>query len=69
MSNLAPITLADPGIDNLLLQEDAFMAVFLCEKCGEKVDTRCKPKKCPSCSETGTMCKVEAPGKPPKKGK
>ena len=38
------------------------MAVFTCEKCGNKVDTRCKPKKCPACSESGTMCKVEAPG-------
>jgi rubrerythrin len=37
------------------------MAVFTCEKCGNKVDTRCKPKKCPACSETGTMSKVEAP--------
>ena len=37
------------------------MAVFTCEKCGEKVDTRCKPKQCPSCREAGTMCKVEAP--------
>jgi hypothetical protein len=36
------------------------MAVFTCEKCGNKVDTRCKPKKCPACSESGTMCKVEA---------
>ena len=40
------------------------MAVFTCEKCGNKVDTRCKPKKCPACSETGTMCKVEAPAHP-----
>ena len=37
------------------------MAVFTCEKCGNKVDTRCKPKKCPACSETGSMCKMEAP--------
>ena len=44
------------------------MAVFTCEKCGNKVDTRCKPKKCPACSESGTMCKVEAPAAP-KKGK
>jgi hypothetical protein len=33
------------------------------------VDTRCKPKKCPACSETGTMCKVQAPATPPQKGK
>ncbi|MGO8761232.1 MAG: RCKP-type rubredoxin-like domain-containing protein [Desulfobaccales bacterium] len=44
------------------------MAVFTCEKCGNKVDTRCKPKKCPACSESGSMCKIEAPA-PPKKGK
>jgi rubrerythrin len=42
------------------------MAIFICEKCGSKVDTRCKPKKCPSCSETGTMGKEAAPS--PKKG-
>jgi hypothetical protein len=45
------------------------MAVFTCEKCGNKVDTRCKPKKCPACSETGTLCKVEAPVPPSPKGK
>jgi ABC-type ATPase with predicted acetyltransferase domain len=44
------------------------MAVFTCEKCGSKVDTRCKPKKCPQCGESGCMCKAEAP-KPAKKGK
>jgi rubrerythrin len=49
--------------------EVAIMAIFICEKCGEKVDTRCKPKKCPSCSESGTMCKEEAPATSPKKGK
>ena len=37
------------------------MAVFTCEKCGKEVETRCKPKKCPACSESGVMCKVEAP--------
>jgi ABC-type ATPase with predicted acetyltransferase domain len=45
------------------------MAVFTCEKCGEKVDTRCKPKKCPSCNESDVMCKEEAPATQPKKGK
>ena len=45
------------------------MAVFTCEKCGNKVDTRCKPKKCPACSETGVMCKVEAPAPRPKRGR
>jgi ABC-type ATPase with predicted acetyltransferase domain len=43
------------------------MAVFTCEKCGSQVDTRCKPKKCPQCGESGAMCKVEAPK--PAKGK
>jgi rubrerythrin len=53
----------------LILSGGVFMAVFTCEKCGEKVETRCKPKKCPSCSESGTMCKAEAPApkKAPKK--
>jgi ABC-type ATPase with predicted acetyltransferase domain len=44
------------------------MAVFTCEKCGSKVETRCQPKKCTSCGEPGAMCKVEAAA-PPKKGK
>lgn len=44
------------------------MAVFTCEKCGKPVETRCKPKKCPACGETGAMCKADAPA-PPKKGK
>jgi len=34
------------------------MAVFTCEKCGSQVDTRCKPKKCPQCGESGVMCKA-----------
>jgi rubrerythrin len=46
---------------HLSILEVAGMAVFTCEKCGNKVDTRCKPKKCPACSETGTMSKVAAP--------
>jgi hypothetical protein len=45
------------------------MAVFTCEKCGQEVETRCKPKKCPACSESGVMCKVEAPKTAPPKGK
>jgi rubrerythrin len=56
-----PSSIRLDGINNLLLLEVTIMAVFTCEKCGEKVDTRCKPKKCPSCSESGTMCKAEAP--------
>jgi hypothetical protein len=31
------------------------------------VDTRCKPKKCPACSESGTMCKQEAASAAPTK--
>jgi len=45
------------------------MAVFKCEKCGAPVETRCKPKKCAVCGETGTMCKQEAAAPAPKKGK
>jgi len=45
------------------------MAVFTCEKCGKPVETRCKPKKCPACGETGSMCKKAAVPAPPKKGK
>jgi len=44
------------------------MAVFTCEKCGASIDTRCKPKKCSACRETGCMCKAE-PAPAPKKGK
>jgi len=43
------------------------MAVFVCDKCGARVETRCKPKKCPQCSESGTMGKAENP-KPQGKG-
>ncbi len=44
------------------------MAVFTCEKCGHKIDTRCKPQKCPECGEMKSMCKDESAA-PPKKGK
>jgi rubrerythrin len=44
------------------------MAVFTCEKCGNRLEIRCKPKKCPACGEIGTMCKKET-ATPPKKGK
>jgi ABC-type ATPase with predicted acetyltransferase domain len=37
------------------------MAVFTCEKCGSQVDTRCKPRKCPKCGESGTMTKAAEP--------
>jgi rubrerythrin len=44
------------------------MAIFTCEKCGANVDTRCKPKKCPTCGEAGCLNKTSPPP-PPKKGK
>jgi rubrerythrin len=44
------------------------MAVFTCEKCGNKVETRCKPRKCPVCGEANTMGKAGSPA-PPQKGK
>ncbi len=37
------------------------MAVFVCEKCGAQVETRCKPKKCPQCAEVGSMAKADNP--------
>ncbi len=43
------------------------MATFFCEKCGARVDIRCKPKKCPTCGESGCMTKPAAPAPP--KGK
>ena len=45
------------------------MATFTCEKCGNVIDTRCKPKKCSQCGESGSMCKVEAPKPKKAKGK
>ncbi len=43
---------------NKKTKEEVFdMAVFKCEKCGATKEGRCKPKKCPSCGETGTMKK------------
>jgi len=44
------------------------MAVFVCEKCGNRVEIRCKPKKCPACGTSGTMGK-QAPAALAKKGK
>lgn len=29
------------------------MAVFICKKCGYEKEGKCKPKKCPSCGESG----------------
>lgn len=34
------------------------MAVFTCSKCGTTKEGRCKPQKCPSCGEKGTMQKA-----------
>jgi ABC-type ATPase with predicted acetyltransferase domain len=33
------------------------MAVWKCEKCGTTKESRCKPKKCPSCGEADSMVK------------
>ncbi|MCS7199966.1 MAG: DNA repair protein RadA [Caldimicrobium sp.] len=35
------------------------MALWKCSKCGSTKETRCKPKKCPSCGEIDTMIKEE----------
>lgn len=35
------------------------MALWKCSKCGSTKETRCKPKKCPSCGEVDTMIKEE----------
>lgn len=36
------------------------MAVWKCEKCGATKESRCKPKKCPSCGEADSMVKEGA---------
>ena len=36
------------------------MAVWVCEKCGESKEGRCKPRKCPACGESGTFVKDES---------
>ncbi|MFN3504847.1 MAG: RCKP-type rubredoxin-like domain-containing protein [Caldimicrobium sp.] len=36
------------------------MALWKCSKCGATKESRCKPKKCPSCGEADTMVKDEA---------
>ncbi|MFN4197062.1 MAG: RCKP-type rubredoxin-like domain-containing protein [Caldimicrobium sp.] len=33
------------------------MAIWKCSKCGATKESKCKPKKCPSCGEVGTMVK------------
>lgn len=35
------------------------MAVFVCTKCGYEKETRCKPKKCPQCSNENSFEKKE----------
>ncbi|HHT71923.1 MAG: rubredoxin [bacterium] len=39
------------------------MAVWKCGKCGFEKEGRCKPQKCPQCSEKGTFAKNEEGGK------
>ena len=43
------------------------MAVFTCEKCGNNVDTRCKPKKCTACGEDRHHVQGGRPPPRPKK--
>ncbi|MGB9761034.1 MAG: RCKP-type rubredoxin-like domain-containing protein [Caldimicrobium sp.] len=38
------------------------MALWKCSKCGTTKESRCKPKKCPSCGEADTMIKEETQG-------
>jgi|UniRef100_A0A7C3SK31 ABC-type ATPase with predicted acetyltransferase domain len=45
------------------------MAVYTCEKCGKAVETRCKPRKCPECGESGSLRKQENPVTTKKTGK
>lgn len=33
------------------------MAVWNCSKCGYEKESRCKPKKCPTCAEAETFVK------------
>ncbi|MCC6048527.1 MAG: DNA repair protein RadA [Thermodesulfobacterium sp.] len=38
------------------------MAVWKCSQCGATKESRCKPKKCPSCGAENTMTKAEGQG-------
>jgi len=38
------------------------MAVWKCSGCGATKESRCKPKKCPSCGAQNTMIKAEGEG-------
>ncbi|QJA06355.1 rubredoxin [Thermosulfurimonas marina] len=33
------------------------MALWKCDKCGFSKESRCKPRKCPECGESGTFVK------------
>jgi rubrerythrin len=35
------------------------MAIWKCPDCGYERDTRCKPKKCPTCDKQVTFAKKE----------
>jgi rubrerythrin len=48
-----------PRKNNQNINKENQMAVFKCEKCGATKEGRCKPKKCPACTEAGTMQKQE----------
>jgi hypothetical protein len=39
------------------IQKEIVVAIFKCEKCGHEKEGRCKPKKCPACTESGTFVK------------
>ncbi|WP_297055658.1 RCKP-type rubredoxin-like domain-containing protein [Thermosulfurimonas sp.] len=44
------------------------MAVWKCEKCGFSKESRCKPRKCPECGESGTFVKEGAGAKSSSRG-
>jgi len=41
------------------------MAVWMCSQCGATKESRCKPKKCPSCGAENTMTKAGGQGETP----
>jgi rubrerythrin len=40
-----------------LQERSTRMAVWNCSKCGYEKESRCKPKKCPTCAEAETFVK------------
>jgi hypothetical protein len=40
-----------------LQERSQLMAVWNCSKCGYEKESRCKPKKCPTCAEAETFVK------------